>query len=67
MPESKPLSKDFHLCDTGWIHFRTWSALLDQKRPRASRIDISAAKRAYDYHREHCDKCTPLSVHTERG
>jgi hypothetical protein len=58
MPDPKPLSKDFQLCDTGWIHYNLWSALLDQKRPKASRKDITAAKKAYLYHRQHCEKCT---------
>jgi hypothetical protein len=31
---------------------------LDQKRPKASRKDITAAKKAYLYHRQHCEKCT---------
>jgi len=44
-------------CDTGIGLYKAWSALLDQRRPKASKKEISLAKRAYLKHLERCEVC----------
>ena len=54
-------------CDTGIGLYKAWSALLDQRRPKASKLDISLAKRAYLEHREGCERCKTLTPSTLSG
>jgi hypothetical protein len=58
-PAPKSLSKSIEMCTTGWIHYRVWTELLEQRKPKATAKEISEAKRAYIYHRENCGICTP--------
>ena len=54
-------------CETGIGLYKAWSALLDQRRPKASKKEISLAKRAYLKHRESCERCKTLTPGTLSG
>lgn len=45
----------FHLCKDGYTLYLAWSKLLDSKAERAL---ITAAKKAYIFHRKTCTECS---------
>ena len=55
----------FHLCPEGERLYLAWSALLDQTRPKTSRRQIAAARKAYFDHRAACQECSPLEGKVE--
>lgn len=50
------------LCETGRTLYMSWSNLLDQRRPRATRKAIAQARRAFLDHRAGCQDCRPPEV-----
>lgn len=44
-------------CETGSRLYKTWAALLDQRRPKADRQDIRRAEAEFKAHRATCPVC----------
>ena len=44
-------------CEVGKVLYEVWSNLLNQKKPKASSLEISSAKWAYTTHVKLCEKC----------